>query len=117
MRTIKDKNIKWWLNFIFCFLLFAFIGVFAYAKMEFLIEGVKIEAQIIYKEGGPLVEVVGNCPKATYLSLNGREIFIDKEGGFSEMISLLPGYQVITINAKDRFGNRDEKKIDLYYKI
>lgn len=117
MSEIKRKNIKWWLNFIFCFLLFAFIGVFAYSKMEFLIKGVHIEAQVKINENSALAEVVGRCPKATYISLNGREIFIDKEGVFSEQISLLPGYQIVTLNAKDKFGKTNEKKIPLYFKI
>lgn len=117
MKGIKEKNAKWWFGIGFLALLFLFIGVFSYFKMCYLIKGVEVKAELEILENSSLAEVKGESPAATYVSLNGREIFIDKNGKFSELISLLPGYQIITLHAKDKFGNQVEKEIEVYYKI
>lgn len=83
--------------------------------MDFLFRGVKISALIDKSDISPLVKVIGNAKNATYISLNGREIFIDKEGNFSENVALLPGLSVITLSAEDKFGHMDEKKLEVMY--
>jgi hypothetical protein len=116
MRTIKNKSIKWWLGMSLCVLLFAVIATFAYIKMSFLMKGVQIEATIDHDSSSSLVKVKGMASNAVYLSLNGREIFIDKDGSFLEIISLLPGLGVINLEAKDKFGNTANKKFEVMYK-
>ncbi len=116
MRDIKNKNIKWWIGIASCISLFVIIGVFAYFKMSFLINGVNIEANIEQVGNSTLANIKGNAKNATYISLNGREIFIDKDGSFSEPIALIPGFSVITINTHDKFGKNKEKKFQLVYK-
>lgn len=115
MAEIKNKNIKWWIGIISGVVLFTAIGVFAYMKMSFILKGVVIEAKIEREDNLPLVKVVGNAKSASFLSLNGREIFIDKQGNFSEYVSLLPGYSIITIDAKDKLGNNKEKRFEIFY--
>ena len=104
---------KWWLGIISCIALFLFIGVFSYEKMNFVWNGVKIEAVLEQKDGSPLAIVRGNASKATFISLNGREIFIDKDGNFSESIAILPGFSIVTLNARDKFGKTAEKKFQV----
>ena len=111
--SIKNKNMKWWVGIISCVALFSIIGVFSYKKMCFIWNGVKIEATLEKVDGTSLALIKGVALKATHLTLNGREIFIDKEGNFSESVSILPGFYVITLNAKDRFGKTAEKKFEL----
>ena len=53
------------------------------------------------------VKITGNSKNALFLSINDREINIDKEGNFQEDIALLPGYNILEIKAKDKFGNQD----------
>jgi len=113
MKTIKNQNIKWWIGIMSCVMLFAIIAVFSYEKMCFILNGVKIEATMEQKENSSIATITGRAEKANYLALNGREIFIDKEGNFSETISILPGFSVITINAKDKFGKTAEKKFQI----
>lgn len=115
MRDIKNKNIKWWLGFGSCVLLFSLIGVFAYMKTSFLFKGVQIEASIERNESSPLATIKGKAKNATFISLNGREIFIDKNGVFSEPIALIPGFSVITIDTQDKFGKSKEKKFQVMY--
>lgn len=115
MQKIKNKSIKWWLGVGSCALLFMLIGIFTYMKMDFLFRGVKITASINKSEVSPLVKVLGKAKNATYISLNGREIFIDKDGNFSENMALLPGLSIITLSAEDKFGHTDEKKLEVMY--
>jgi len=104
---------KWWVGIMSCITLFAIIMVFSYEKMCFVWKGVEIEATIEKKENSSVVIIKGKAEKANYLALNGREIFIDKEGNFSESISLLPGFSVVTIDAKDKFGKSAIKKFQI----
>jgi hypothetical protein len=47
--------------------------------------------------------------------LNDRQIFVDKDGTFNEELLLSPGYNVWTIQAKDKFGRIVTKKIELVF--
>jgi len=113
MRKIKNKNIKWWVGTISCIALFAVIIGFGYDKMCFVWKGVEIKATIEKESGSSLAVIKGVADKATYITLNGREIFIDKEGNFKESIAVLPGFSVITINARDKFGKTAEQKFEI----
>lgn len=61
------------------------------------------------------IEIVGNATNISYISLNGREIFIDQEGRFSEKLILMEGYNIMTLMARDRFGRTVSKKIELVH--
>lgn len=98
-------------------MLFTIIALFAYLKMGFLIRGVQISATINKEDASSAIaQVTGNAKNAIYLSLNGREIFIDKDGSFKEPVALLPGLSVVTLNAQDKFGKTFEKKFEVIYK-
>jgi len=113
LKIIKNKNMKWWVGIISCITLFSIIMIFGYEKMNFIFKGVAIEATLEKQPDSSLAVVKGNAMKATYLSLNGREIFIDKDGNFSESISVLPGFSIITLDAQDKFGKTAEKKFEI----
>lgn len=113
LKFIKNKNIKWWAGIISTTLLFFIIGIFSYEKMCFIFKGVEIEASFEKKNDSSLATISGNASKAVYLSLNGREIFIDKEGNFSESIAVLPGFSVVTLNARDKFGKTALKTFEV----
>jgi hypothetical protein len=112
-KIIKNKNIKWWIGIMSYTLLFIVIGIFGYEKMNFVWRGVKIEASIEKREGSSLAIVSGIAAKATRITLNGREIFIDEEGNFSEAIAVLPGFSVVTLDATDKFGKTALKKFEI----
>ena len=57
----------------------------------------------------PVVLLRGTAERIAELTVNGRKIFTDEEGVFSDSLLLLPGYNIITVVAKDRF-DREEKK-------
>ena len=108
------KNIKWWIGFASCFALFAVIIFFSWEKMSFIRKGVELEATISLSRDSSLYIVEGKAPRAKHLKLNGREIFIDKEGIFKEILIPQPGYSVTSLYAEDKFGKITEKEFKLY---
>jgi hypothetical protein len=106
---------KWWVKTFSYIFLFLIIMIFGYEKMCFIWKGVKIEATIEKKNDSSLAEIKGRASKATYITLNGREIFVDRDGNFSESVSMLPGFSIITLHAKDKFGKTADKKFEVVY--
>ncbi len=95
---------------------FAGIGTFAYMKMNFILHGVAITATISKSGDSSIVQINGSAKNATYLTLNGNEIFIDRNGGFTVPYALLPGLGVVTLAAQDKFGNVSQKQFEIVYK-
>jgi hypothetical protein len=51
------------------------------------------------------IVVSGTADNIAFIYLNGRQIFIDENGHFDERIGLFEGYNVIELEAKDRFSS------------
>lgn len=117
MSNIKNKNIKWWVGRVSCMILFVAIGLFSYMKMGFLMKGVRISANIEESTSSSLVKIKGKAMNATYISLNGREIYIDKDGSFEEQVSLPEGLSIITLDAQDKFGKQAFKEFEILHKV
>lgn len=115
MTTNKNQNIKWWMKKIAYTGLFLGIAIFAYIKIHNVFTGINLKVSI-RENAFDIIEIVGQAEHASFISINDREIFIDKEGNFTEKISLLPGFSIIKIQANDVFGNVSHKKFELFYK-
>src|SRR3989344_1355564 len=63
-----------------------------------------------------LIEIYGRAKNAAYINLNDRPIFTDKEGYFREKLLLSPGYNIIKLDARDKFKKYTEKKLELILK-
>ena len=50
------------------------------------------------------VEIAGYASNITGITLNGKNIYTDKNGYFQEDVILENGYTVITLEGKDRYG-------------
>ncbi|MDO8520826.1 MAG: hypothetical protein Q7S52_01810 [bacterium] len=61
------------------------------------------------------IAVKGSVAHATVITLQGRPIFIDLKGQFSEQLLLMNGYNIIELTAKDNEGRMDRKTIELVY--
>lgn len=95
-----------------------FILTYAFFQSKYLIFGVKIKDINIENQTSfstNKVEIEGNAKHAVEVTLNGREISIDKTGNFKESIALSEGYNIVTLKAKDKFGHQDEKNYKLTY--
>lgn len=59
------------------------------------------------------VLIAGNAQNIAFLSINDNPSFTDESGNFRELLSLPPGYTVITVAAVDRFGRTARKSVSI----
>lgn len=62
------------------------------------------------------VEIVGQATNIVNLTLNGRQIYTDGEGYFSEVLVLENGFTGVTVAAQDRFGRQTADNLTLVYR-
>jgi len=60
------------------------------------------ETKPVYNER--MIEITGQAENVTYLTLNGRSIYTNETGAFTEKLVLENGYTIMTIRAQDRYG-------------
>lgn len=65
---------------------------------------IKLKEELHGIQRQEVVTVVGIAENIVSLSLNDRPIFTDDKGNFSEILVLPPGYTIMTLKAKDRYG-------------
>ncbi len=98
--------------------LFILIGYYAFARSAAVRQGVTLTVASI-TDGETVTDgtlhVAGTAKNATRLSLNDGPILIDQEGAFNEQLLLLPGYNIITLKAEDRFGKKAQKIFRVLY--
>lgn len=63
-----------------------------------------------------LLVISGTAKNISWITLNGRQIYVDEAGNFREQLLLSYGYNIITLSAKDKFGRTVSKKLELVYK-
>lgn len=50
------------------------------------------------------IKVVGQTEADVYLTINGREIYVDNKGSFQSVVNLELGLNILKIEARDRLG-------------
>jgi hypothetical protein len=96
--------------------LFAAFG--AYNGKNFL-EGPKINVEFPSDRqtiSNSYIEVKGSAKNISKITLNGRQIFTDKNGFFKENLLLASGYNIIQIEASDKFGRNITKQLQTVLK-
>jgi hypothetical protein len=63
-----------------------------------------------------LIEIDGRALNTAHLNMNGRKIFTDKDGYFKEKLLLSPGYNIIRLDAVDKFKKYTEKTLEIILK-
>jgi len=63
----------------------------------------------------PLVFLEGTARNISNIQTNDKLFPINSDGHFREPLLLRPGYNIILITAKDKFGRSIEDKIELFY--
>ena len=114
MRYFRHIHIK---TAIFAGLLFLIL-VYTYFQMQSLITGPVISIKTPSNGAvlsDPLVDIEGSAKNISRITMNDRQIFIDESGVFKEKLLLSPGYNIITLQAEDRFGRDTKSTLDLVY--
>jgi hypothetical protein len=84
------------------------------ARFVLLGPGISIESH----QNGQIVETAaitlsGTAKNAAWLSLNGRQIFTDEKGFWSEKLILSEGVSIMTLRVRDRFGREKTESVSL----
>lgn len=107
-----------YIRILLILVIFGVIGGYILFNSRILIDGPSIE--VTYPQNGAtlqekLITIEGRTKNTTFISVNDRPISVDEEGFFRDSLLLLPGYNIITIEAKDKFEREISKRLDLYY--
>lgn len=97
-----------------------FIALFSFSRVEPLIKGPELvitspQNNQSFDVSSTIIE--GKVINATSVYMNDRQIFTDTEGNFKEILVLHPGYTIITLRAKDRFGKEVKTVLGLVRKV
>jgi hypothetical protein len=95
---------------------FALVASYAYYEGSGIIWGPAIEIENrVMQVDEPFIAIEGNVRRVAALSMNGKSIALTENGTFSEGYVLAPGYNRITLSARDRFGKSTERAIEILY--
>lgn len=61
----------------------------------------------------PFIEIIGTAKNTSFISMNGRTIYVNENDEFKEKLLLPPGTSIIKIDARDRFERSTE--VTLWY--
>lgn len=104
------------LSMLSVFLLAGIVLGYGYYQAKDFLYGPMVEVTSL-KNGqdlaAALVTVQGISKNISFLNLNGRKIFTDKDGNWSEKLLASPGYNIIQVEAKDRFGRDVTKTLEV----
>ncbi len=59
------------------------------------------------------VTIIGRADRVNSLTLNGKTVFIDQSGNFTDTILVFPGVNIITLQAEDQFGRSIDDRLEL----
>ena len=61
------------------------------------------------------IKIQGTAKRISSLTMNGKAVDVTEDGSFSESYVLVPGYNRIALDAKDKYGKRAERIIEVIY--
>ncbi|MDP6387930.1 MAG: hypothetical protein QGG63_01490 [Candidatus Pacebacteria bacterium] len=119
MSILKNKSLSYYLWTVGSIFFIVVIFGYAFFQARNIILGPVIKIQ--EPQNGvslehSLVGIEGTAKNISHISMNDRQIFTDEQGQFREKLLLSYGYNIITIKAKDRFGRKTKKTLELIYK-
>ena len=63
----------------------------------------------------PLADIGGDSKNLSFLNLDGRKIFTDKDGIWKEKLLLQDGVNIIEVRGVDRFGRENKQVLRVIY--
>jgi len=110
MISQHQKSLRYIVPITLLVLLFLFIILYTNSRTSLLSQGVSLsieniqDGKIVYS---PVLTLKGNAKRAIFLTINNREMYIDKEGDFTDITTLSPGLNILTIRTNDKFKNTE----------
>lgn len=113
-ETKSGKFIIRWSIVVFAICVITGYSIFQSNK---IVSGPKITIQTpsTTDANSSAVDVAGLVKNVSVVTLNDRLIPIDEEGQFKEKVLLYPGYNIIKLEAKDKFGASVTKELQVVY--
>lgn len=99
--------------------LLGLVILYALFQARFLILGPRV--RISSPANGAVVEagaitVEGRAGNVAWISMQGRQIYVDENGLFQEKLIAPSGPSIITVSARDRFGRETTKRVEILAK-
>lgn len=108
------KNIRVIAVIVF-FILFILYGAFETVKL-FLGPSLVIDSpKNLETVNDPHITLKGTVKRVSYITVNDRQIFADIRGYFEDKLLLLPGYNIIEVAVRDRFGKEKDETLRVWY--
>lgn len=92
------------------------VALYTLFQARFLILGPEIRVATPLNGASPdspVITVAGTARNIAYISLNGRQIYTDQKGAWSEKLIAPPGPSIMSLEARDRFGRHTEKQVEI----
>ena len=110
---INISNYKYFISII----LFILLSAYAIYQARAMLAGPEIIITNIHDGqvmDSPLLTIEGVAKNIAWINLNGRQIFTDENGIWSEKLIVSPGLSIMTLKARDRFGHEPTTFVILY---
>gem|GEM_PF-1645489 len=114
-----DFSIKKIINIVLLTIFVLFIIFYTHSRTAFLSQGANLSVSNL--SNGQIVtestlEITGIAKRATRLTINNRELVIDEEGNFADVLVFSPGLNNVEIVAEDKYGKGDDLKYAILYR-
>ena len=95
---------------------FLLVGLYAVFEGRGLLYGptISIDNRVM-EVHDPFITIEGSAERIASLTMNGQTIPVTEEGAFEEQYLLAEGYNRIVLSARDRFGKKTERVIEVVY--
>lgn len=105
-RVLSRLSLRTVLRVIGVFLLFSCILGYVLFQARNLIEGpiLTITEEPTNPISTRMITIRGIAKNAVYITINGKEMFVDHEGNFTKTLVLQDGYTIMKLRAEDRYG-------------
>lgn len=114
-RDITAKKVVSWGSSILLFIIIAGYGIWISRDLLF---GIHISVSGIYdgeQAAESILSLGGTARHANKVTVDGHIVPIAQSGAWSDTIVLLPGYNIVSISATDKFGRTNIKTYHVYY--
>jgi hypothetical protein len=112
MRHFRDNRI----TIIAFTVFFIALGGYAFFEARGILMGPQIDiAKTVLQIREPSVAIQGTTKHIASLSMNGAPVSVTEDGAFDQTYIASTGYNRVTLQAHDKYGNSKERTIEIVY--